>query len=240
MTENCPKRKHVKFYVEKDSQGVKAAAVCMLLSALFRIIGCWGLWGNALFTSAQIALPIVCCLAYLLCIMLLGRKLLSASAALVILGTVFFIVRAADFVWWKMLLLIILSIFVAAVYTGTVFGCIPSKWPSAALFGLPVMGHLVYDFMRLGNAENPVGFHEGMQEISLLFMLLGLFFAVISMKKAKAAIEDADLPKMKAPKVIKPKKAEGKPAEQEKAGDKPAAAAAAESKNGDKAGGVKQ
>ena len=252
------KRNRIKFYVEKDSFCVKAAVVCLILSAIFRLTGCWGLWNDGVFVSLQIILPIICCLLYILCIMLLGKKLLSASLIPVVLGTVFFIARASDMVLWKMMLLIIVYIGAAVLYTATVLGYVHTKLPLAAVFAVPFIVHLILDFMRLGDTASPVTLHDGLQEISVLCILLALFFSTAAMKKQKPAIEEMDLPKMKAPRVIKPEKNKesGSAAAEEKrdvqpdaqhrqkskktAEEQPAAAETAENRASDKCGQEKR
>ena len=102
----------------------------------------------------------------------------------------------------------LLYLLVAVLYTGTVFGIIRTKWLLVPLFGLPFLYHIfVEDLAALRDTANPVSLSAGLQEISVLCVMLALLFTAIAMKKKKPQTE-VELPKMKAPKVIAPNKAE--------------------------------
>ena len=76
------------------------------------------------------------------------------------------------------------------------------------LFGLPFLYHIfVEDLAALRDTANPITLSAGLQEISVLCVMLALLFTAIAMKKKKPQTE-VELPKMKAPKVIAPNRAE--------------------------------
>lgn len=202
-----------KFYVEQQHWAVQTAIIFMALSAVFRIVGCWGKWDEPFFAATQIALPLMCNILFILCLVLLGKKALWLTAVPVILGVVFFIIKSFTFdSWLHTVLCILLYLLVAVLYTGTVFGIIRTKWLLVPLFGLPFLYHIfVEDLAALRDSANPVTFSAGLQEISVLCVMLALLFTAIAMKKKKPQTE-VELPKMKAPKVIPPKKAEETPA----------------------------
>ena len=79
------------FYVERKSLLVQLSVICMLLSAAFRAVGCFGLWGDRSFMATQIVLPLVCNLLFVLLVLTLGKRALWATALPVLLGAVFFI-----------------------------------------------------------------------------------------------------------------------------------------------------
>jgi hypothetical protein len=199
------KREKVKFYVERDSFGVEACVIFMALSVAFRIIGCWGLWNDKSYAILQIALPIVSALLLVICVTLLGKKALWLSFIPVTLGVVFFIVKALGFSsTLHMILCILLYIAVMALYFCTVFGIFKTKWFLVPLFGLPFLYHVfVEDLKKLQDTANPVTFADGMQEMGVLCIMLGLFFLALSMKKQVTETEE-ELPKIKAPKVLAP------------------------------------
>ena len=58
------------------------------------------------------------------------------------------------------------------------------------------------DLPALQNTANPVTFSAGLQEMGVLCIMLGLFFLSLSMKKEETVTDEADLPKMKGPKVL--------------------------------------
>lgn len=217
MSETATKKQRVKFYVEKQSVWVQAAVIFMALSAVFRLVGCWGMWGDSFYAATQIALPLCCNLLFILCILLLGKKLFCLTAFPVLLGVVFFIIRAFSFdSWLHTVLCILLYILIAVLYTGTAFGLIRTKWFLAPLFALPFLYHVfIEDLAKLRDPVNPLTFFAGMQEMSVLCVMLSLLFTVFAMKKQKQE-KEVELPKMKAPKVIVPQKSEEAPAQPEK------------------------
>ena len=176
-----------KFYVDKTGALVHAAVIFMALSAAFRLVGCWGLWTDQFFAAAQIALPLICNLLFILCLLLFGGRAFWTTAIPVVLC-------------------ILLYILVAVLYTATAFGVIRTKWLLVPLFGLPLIYHLaVEDAAALRDTVHPVTFSAGMQEISVLCIMLALLLTALAMKK-RADIEDVELPKIKDPVVIVPQK----------------------------------
>ena len=215
-------RPRAKFYVDRKSRFVHDAVMFMILSAVFRIVGCWGLWNERFFALTQIALPIACNFLFIFCLTVLGEKAFPSTIVPVILGLVFFVIRSLGFEsWLHTVLCIALYAVIALVYTATAIGVIRSKWFLLPLFGLPFIYHVaVEDIAALRDTTNPVLFSDGMQELSVLAIMLALLFTALAMKKRKM-LEEAGLPKIKDPVVIVPPKPEAQPQESEKA---PAAA----------------
>ena len=130
------KTERVKFYTERNSFGVQAMIILMALSIAFRLIGCWGLWNDRSFALAQIALPIGSALLLMVFVWLFGRRALWMTFVPVILGAVFFIIKSLGFESTvHTVLCILLYAAVIALYSGTVFGLIQTKWILVALFG---------------------------------------------------------------------------------------------------------
>ena len=190
----------VKFYTERNSFGVQAMIILMALSIAFRLIGCWGLWNDRSFALAQIALPIGSALLLMVFVWLFGRRALWMTFVPVILGAVFFIIKSLGFESTvHTVLCILLYAAVIALYSGTVFGLIQTKWILVALFGLPFLYHIfIEDLPALGDTVNPVSFSGGMQEMSVLCIMLGLFCLSFSMKKS--IVEPIHLPRIMKPK----------------------------------------
>ena len=200
-------KEKVKFYVEKESKLVQSAVVLMLLSAVFRLIGCWGRFDDSFFAITQIALPLGCNLLFILVLMTMGKRFFNFTSVPVVLGVLFFIIKATTFdSWIHMLLCILLYIVIALAYCATVFGVMPTKWPLVPLFALPFLYHVcIEDIARLPDTVNPMTFAEGMQEMSVLCIMLALLCTSLAMKKKKPApIEERELPKIKDPKPIMP------------------------------------
>lgn len=221
MSEQALKERRVKFYVEKRSMWVQAAVIFMALSAVFRLIGCWGLWNDRFFAVSQIALPLCCNLLFILCLLLLGRRAFWLTSLPVLLGVIFFIIKSFTFASWiHTILCLMLYLLVAVLYTATAFGVVRTKWFLVPLFGLPFLYHVfVEDLAALRDTANPVTLSAGMQEISVLCVMLALLFTAFAMKKQKPR-QEVELPKIKDPKVIPPapKKEEPLMAEAEKIG----------------------
>lgn len=217
------KTEKIKFYTERNSFGVQAMIILMALSVAFRVIGCWGLWSDRSFALAQIALPIGSALLLIAFVWLFGKRALWTTFIPVILGAVFFIVKSLGFESMvHTVLCILLYAAVIALYTGTVFGVIRTKWILAALFGLPFLYHIfVEDLPALRDTANPVSFSSGMQEMSVLCIMLGLFCLALSMKKT--IVE----PVIHLPRIRKPKPAAEQEASEEAAADQEAADQAA-------------
>ena len=210
------KKEKVRFYVEKQSKLVQSAVVLMLLSAVFRLLGCWSGFSDKFFAITQIALPLSCNLLFILVLMTMGKRFFSFTSVPVVLGVVFFIIKATGFESWvHMLLCILLYVVIALVWCATVYGVIPTKWPLVPLFALPFLYHVcIEDVARLKDTVNPMSFAEGMQEMSVLCIMLALFCTSLAMKKKKPApIEEQELPKMKDPKPIMPETVEPAAAE---------------------------
>ena len=182
-----------KFYVERQSGLIQAAVIFMLLSAAFRLIGCWGLWDDSFFAATQIALPLCCNVLFILMVLLLGKHLFWATSLPVLLGVVFFIVKAFTFdSWIHTVLCIMLYLLVAVLYTTTAIGAIRTKWLLVPLFGLPFLYHVfIEDLAALRNTENPVTFSGGLQEMSVLCVMLALLCTAFAMKKKKPAEKPA-------------------------------------------------
>jgi len=194
-----------KFYVEKESRWVQAAVILMIMSAVFRLIGCVGMFGDAYFAVTQIALPLACNLLFILIVLTMGRRFFFMTTLPVLLGVVFFILKAFTFEsWLHTLLCVMLYVLVAVLYTSTAFGFIRTKWLLVPLFALPFLYHVfIEDAAAIRN--NQMSFAAGMQEMSVLCVMLSLLCIAFAMKKKKPAIE-GELPKIKDPKVIVPEK----------------------------------
>ena len=175
----------IKYYVEKNSFWTSAALIFMLLSIIFRGIGCWGLWNDRYFLITQIILPIASGLLFILLLAFLGKHALWTTALPVLGGVAFFVLKALSFEnTTQMLLCLLLYAAVAILYCGTVFTLIRTKWLLVPLFLPPFCYHVgVEDIARLRDTVNPVTFAEGMQEMSVLCIMLSLLFTALAMKK---------------------------------------------------------
>ena len=191
MKTNAVTNQKIKYTIDKKSFFGHSAILLMAMSAIFRVIGCWGLWTDTLFLVMHIAIPVVSCILLVLCISFLGKKGFFLSCVPVILGVVFFIYKAFSFESRiHMVLCILLYLAVAVLYTGTVIGSIHTKWLLPPLFGLPFIYHIfVEDLPALSNTAVPVTFAAGMQEMSVLCIMAALFCVGMGLKKQVIATE---------------------------------------------------
>ena len=159
----------IKYYVEKNSFWTSAALIFMLLSIIFRGIGCWGLWNDREFLITQIILPIASGLLFILLLAVLGRHALWTTFLPVLGGVAFFVLKALKFEnTTQMLLCLLLYAAVAILYCGTVFTLIRTKWLLPPLFGIPFVIHIARDLPRLSDTANPVTFSAGMAKDGML------------------------------------------------------------------------
>ncbi len=224
------KKQKLKFYVEPKSFGAQCSIILMALAIVFRIIGCWGLWTDEFYAVTQILLPIASGLLLILFVALLGRRALFLTSLPVLMGVVFFILKSLGFESvLHTVLCIVLYVAVAVLYVATVFALIRTKWLLVPLFGLPFLYHIfVEDLAALRDTAHPVSFAAGMQEMSVLCIMLSLFFLSLAMRKNTPQLEDMDLPKMRAPKVVAPSRDAAEEAEEPAAEEQEAAPAAEE------------
>ena len=214
----------VKFYIDKTGFFAESAMILFLLSAIFRVIGCWGLWNNRVDFIMLLLLPACCCLLLTVCILVFGKKGFFFSFIPVLLGMVFFVFTSFGEDWFYTVLYVLLELVIAVAYTGTVFGWIRTKWLLPPLFALPFLYRLiVVDIPALSNTAEPVSFAAGMQEMSVLFILAAMF--CVSMGLKKKVRESAVKP---APAPAQPETAAPAPAQPEAAASAPAAESAPE------------
>ena len=178
-----------RFYLDKTGFFAESAMIFLVLAAVFRFFGCWGMWENKGEYVMLTLLPIFCCLLMTLCIILFGRKGFFLSVIPVMLGMVFFIWKALYYPSWvNTVICVVYNLAVAVIYTGTVFGWIPTKWLLAPMFALPFLYRVsVIDIPALSNKAEPVLFSDGMQELSILGILAGMFCVAMALRRRFAA-----------------------------------------------------
>ncbi len=215
-----------RFYLDKTGFFAESAMIFLVLAAVFRFFGCWGMWENKGEYVMLTLLPIFCCLLMTLCIILFGRKGFFLSVIPVMLGMVFFIWKALYYPSWvNTVICVVYNLAVAVIYTGTVFGWIPTKWLLVPMFALPFLYRVsVIDIPALSNKAEPVLFSTGMQELSILGILAGMFCVAMALRKRPAA---APAEKKETAPAAQPEAAPAAPAAQS-ASAAPAAPAAVE------------
>ncbi len=201
------KKEKIRFYVEPKGFPAQCAVILMALAIVFRLVGCWGMWTDRFFAVTQIALPVASGLLFIVMVLLLGKHALWTTSLPVLMGVAFFIIKSFGFESkLHTALCILLYLLVAILYVFTVCTLIRTKWLLVPLFALPFLYHVfVEDLAALRDTAHPVTFPAGMQEVSVLCIMLALLFLSLGIRKKKPELEDAELPKIKDPKVVPPK-----------------------------------
>ena len=171
-----------KLYVERDGFWTEASMLLIALAVVFRVIGSIGRWEDTRYLLTQVALPVFSGLLFLLCLLFLGKKAFWSTVIPVVLGVVFFIFRIMGVEnEWQMVGCIVLYVVLAVLYAMS-FSIPKLKWALAGILALAFLYHVIEDIPELMNLENPVSFVDGMQEMSVLGIMLSLFCVSIAMK----------------------------------------------------------
>ena len=186
----------MKYCIEKKGFCAGASIVFLLLACVFRVIGSIPEFGNRVYMIAECALPAVCCLLYILCIVAFGRKVFWMSVIPVLFGAAFFALTALHLDNRLYLALsLALYLLVVIIYFVTMFGQGRTKWLLLILILLVIAGHAYLKDWPLITGKSTATLYEIMLELSIVAMLLGLFFAVLGLKKkSKAKKTDEIIP----------------------------------------------
>lgn len=198
------KKKREKFYIEPESIFVKLSIIIMVFSFVLRFVGTLGMWSDSYFAITQIALPLCVNVMYVVFLYCFGKRAFWVTTLPALLGVVFFIIKALTFdSLLHTVLCILLYALVAVLYTGTAFGFIRSKWLLVPLFGLPFVYHIFVEDLAAFR-EGTISFQSGLQEMSVLCIMLSLLCVAFALKKKKADVisPESELPKMKDPVII--------------------------------------
>lgn len=132
----------------------------------------------------HLVLPLLAATAFICAIVFWGSKTAFPTVAGVLLGVAFFILKAADFAPWHQALCTVLYLAVAALYTLTVLGVLPTKKLLYPLFGLPLLYHIfVEDTQYYFFADPPVPVFDWLPEISVLCIMSALLCVSLGMEK---------------------------------------------------------
>ena len=160
---------------------VLLSALLMAGSGLIR--AAWAIGEPELSPSIflfQVLLPLWANLCFVWILFLDGRERLYRSAIPVWLGCAFFAVKAFYFVSiLHTVLCLLLYALVAALYTATVIGVIPTQaflWP---LFGLPMLYHILVESRQ----KTGWTLHEWLPELSVLCCMAALLCLSLAMRR---------------------------------------------------------
>ena len=195
-----------RLYVERDGFFAEASMLLMALAIVFRIIGSIGHWSDMNYLLTQLALPVFSGLLFIFCVLFFGRRAFWTTVIPVVLGVVFFIFRImqVDSELQKVAC-IALYMVIVVLYT-MAFSHHGLKWVLAAVLLLAFAYHVaIEDMPVLLDKEHPLGFIDGMQEMSVLAIILSLMCISLAMKmegrakKASAPAAEPAAPAAPAP-----------------------------------------
>ncbi len=215
-----------RLYVERDGFCAEASMLLMALAVVFRLIGSIGRWDDMHYLLTQVALPVFSGLLFLLCLLLFSRRAFWTTVVPVVLGAVFFIFRIMSVEnEWQIVGCIVLYVAIVVIFA-LCFYRKNLKWALAAILLLAFAYHVaIEDLPVLMDLEHPVSFVDGMQEMSLLGIILSLLSVSLAMKmssKPDAKPEEEPQPAPEQPPVEEKKPAPEQPPVEEKkpAGEK--------------------
>lgn len=174
-------RKKSVYYLPGMTPLAVCSALFMVCSAVVRIV--WACGETSLsrsFLCLQILLPLAANVSFVLILLRDGKERLFRSAIPVWLGCVFFAVKALGFPSrLHTALCLLLYALVAALYTATVTGRVPTQKLLWLLFGLPLLYHIFVEDTR--KTGWPV--HDWLPEVSVLLCMAALLSVSVAMKK---------------------------------------------------------
>lgn len=213
-----------KLYVERDGFCAEASMLFMGLAMVFRLIGSIGRWGDMQYLITQVALPIFGGLLFLLFVIVAGKKAFWATVIPVLLGAAYFVFQAMEVENELYRVGFIFFYLVIAVMYALAFSQTWMKWILAAVLTLTFLFHVVVlDIPKLTDAAHQVMFLDGMQEMSVLAVILSMLFITLAMRTAEKPVKKkAEKTKKKEETPPAEEKPEKAPVEEEKPAVKPA------------------
>lgn len=158
----------------------------MVVSAILRCVYYPGAGLDFQGLLLYLILPVAAAVVFVAALLFKGSETLLPTCISVVGGVLFFYLKAFTFPhWWHTLLCCILYTAVLLLYTLTVAGIIRTKVLLYPLFGLPFLFHLfVEDPQKYWLSGKPV--FEWLPELSVLCIMLALFFLAVAMKPKAA------------------------------------------------------
>lgn len=179
-----------KLYVDQEGFCTEASMLLMVLAVVFRVIGSIGRWGDMNYLLTQVGLPVFCGLLFVLFLLLFGKRAFWTSVIPVVLGAVFFIFRIMEVENNLQKVGCIVLYMVIVVLYAMCFSHKNLKWLLAGVLFAAFAYHVgVEDVPVLLDLEHPVSFVDGMQEMSVLAIMLSLMFACLAMRDEDVAVK---------------------------------------------------
>ena len=179
-----------KLYVDRDGFCAEASMLFMMLAMVFRLIGSIGRWGEPLYLISQVALPMIGGLLFLLFVLIAGKKAFWATVIPVLLGVAYFVFQAMEVENELLRVGYIFFYLVIVVLYALTFSQHWMKWLLAAILAAAFLFHVaVLDVPVLMDTEKPVLFLDGMQEMSVLAVILSMLFITLAMRTVEKPVK---------------------------------------------------
>lgn len=178
-----------RFYIEKKSFCAGACTICMFLTILFRALGSIPKLGEASWLVVNFVVPAGAALLFILLVALLGNKAFWTTFVPVLVWVGFFVIKEFANKENELFMIVMIFVYLAIgiVYGCTVFGAIGTKWILVPLFLLPVAYNVAMKDWPVIIGTKTATFPAIMIEMSVICLLLGLFFASLGLRKKVVA-----------------------------------------------------
>ena len=183
-----------RLYVDRTGFWAEAAVLLMVLAIVFRLIGSIGRWNDMDYLVTQLALPALAALLFVLFVLFFGKRAFWTTMIPVVLGVVYFIFRVMPMEGeWQKVAFIALYVVIVVLYAMT-FSHPFLKWILALILALAFAYHLaILDLPELLKTEGtPVSFVEGMDEMSILMVILSVLSISLAMRYPAGPKEDTN------------------------------------------------
>ena len=179
------------YVLDRKSFCGKAAILCLFLAMVFRCVG--GLLNLTIFedrfATVEFLLPVGCCILYILCILIFGRRWFKISVVPFLLGVMACVLRLYSYdnllqqeaSFERILCSIFFYLIVASAYSGIVLGSLRGKTLLLLLFLVPLGSHAwfeIYPLFRDGIRVEPSLI---LMELSVLCVIFAMLFAAAGM-----------------------------------------------------------
>ncbi|MDO5445026.1 MAG: hypothetical protein Q4F31_05330 [Eubacteriales bacterium] len=200
--------------VDRNSGSGRNAIIFFALAVVFRCLGIIQHAGDLLTNKyslfSELVLPLTFCALMILCIVLFGKNHFWLSIIPLMIGILFFILRsfsldnilARKAGEWSVAIHICVYLLVLMLYSCSVLRFPVLKWALIPIFILGSVYHVIFeDYPAIMNGGESLSFSSVMNELSILFIVLGLIFAAFAFQAVAA--EKADKPAEKKEKAKK-------------------------------------
>lgn len=185
------KNRHIRYTFDRKGFFGKAAMLFLFLSAVLRGVG--GLLNRTIFedwfATVEFALPIVCALLYLLCLVCFGRKWFKVTVLPFVLGVMACVIRLFSFdnlmqqemSVQRILVSIFFYLVLTAVYSAVAFSGLRAKILLFLLFLVPLAYHAVFEIYPVILAGYLPDLSPILMELSVLAVMIAMLFTSLGL-----------------------------------------------------------